>query len=184
MPAYNPQLLLQLSVSALSCVCVRDKPLPSVPSREHNSTNNDAFLPPLPACWSSDFKARTQQQSKPCSVCIYLPVSVTIRQIGVCVAAVIGPLCSASGPSLIFITRFINKQINRDTFLERMKEAGVFLSLEIIVLYIYKYIYALKQMLERSRLHSTRPFNKIAFLRLSKPSTVTVFFLPLVRKLT
>lgn len=128
----------QLSVSALSCVFVRDKPLPPVPSREHNSTNNDAFPTPLPACWSSDFKAKKHNgESKPRSVCIYLPVSVTIRRIGVCVAAVIGPLCSASGPSLIFITRFINKQINRDTFLERMKEAGAFLSLKITFLYIY-----------------------------------------------
>lgn len=42
-----------------------------------------------------------------------------------CAAAVIGPLCSASGPSLIFITHFINKQINRDTFLERTRDAGV-----------------------------------------------------------
>lgn len=42
-----------------------------------------------------------------------------------CAAAVIGPLCSAAGPSLIFITHFINKHINRDTFLERTREAGV-----------------------------------------------------------
>lgn len=57
-----------------------------------------------------------------------------------CVAAVIGPLCSASGPGLIFITRFINKQISGDTFLERMKGAGVFLSLKITFSYIYMHL--------------------------------------------
>lgn len=38
---------------------------------------------------------------------------MTIGEIGVYVAAVIGPLCSALGPSLIFITRFLNKQTNK-----------------------------------------------------------------------
>lgn len=71
--------------AALSSVCVRDKPLPSAPSREHNSTNSDAVLPLYLHAGPPDFKAKAKKQGKACSVCIYLPVSETIRQIGVCV---------------------------------------------------------------------------------------------------
>lgn len=100
--------------SAFSPLCVGDKPLPSRETQRHQQWcllySSTCML-----VLRLQSKKRTNPKAKQTLLCLrlsprYLRPS---GRSGVCAAAVIGPLCSASGPSLIFITHFINKQINR-----------------------------------------------------------------------
>lgn len=111
----NPQPLLHLSVSALSSVCVRGEPLPCVPSREQ-SPNNDAFLALYLHAGPPTSKQKSKKQSKACSVCVYLPVSVTVRQIGRRAAPVMGPLRSAAAPKSYLHYLFYEKTNKQTLF--------------------------------------------------------------------
>lgn len=104
-----------------SPVGVRDKPAAfSGLQTTQQHANNDAFLHRYLHAGSRTSKHKHQKQSNPCTVCLYLPLSVTIRHTGVYVVSIIGPLCC--GSCLIFTLYMRYKdQIHRDAFLERTK---------------------------------------------------------------
>lgn len=107
----NPQLPLQPAFT------VSGRTAASAPSLQSSSTNNDALS--ASTCILV-LTLQSPKQSKWCWLAFISQLSATIGEMGGCGGAVTGPLCSASG--LTVITGLLNKQ----TFVATVEEAGLF----------------------------------------------------------